>query len=174
MFNKNGVNIRHNNQIVANGPHTKDGLWAIPIPYYNMHHTTISNLTMSILVVKTAQDRVAVLHTAAGYPVLLTWLNAIHQGFFATWPELSIATVKLYLPKSYITSLFHLDQQRKNTQSTQPKIAQFSQSQSSILAPTAPDNTSSILRSHNVFASCEPIYGRIFSNLLGRFPITPT
>ena len=58
-FNKDEVNIRHNNQLVANGPRTKNGLWTIPIPASNMHHPHIANLAMSTLAVKTAQDRVA-------------------------------------------------------------------------------------------------------------------
>ena len=65
-------------------------------------------------------------------------------------------------------------QEDKNTQSTQPKIARSSQSQQSILASTAPDNKNKILRAHNVFASCEPISGKRFSNLPGRFPVTST
>ena len=159
-FNKDEVNIQHNNQLVANVPRTKNKLWTKPIPASNMHHPHISNLAMSTLAVKTAQDRVAFLNAAAGYPVLLTWLNAIYQGFFATWTGLSVAIVKRHLPKSYITSLSHLDQQHKNTQSTQPKIAQSSQSQQSILAPTATDDNNKILQTHNVFASCENIYGK--------------
>ena len=65
-FNKDKVNIRHNNQLVANGPRIKNGLWTIPIPDSNMHHPHIANLEMSALAVKTAQDRVAFLHAAAG------------------------------------------------------------------------------------------------------------
>ena len=144
-FNKDEVKIRHNNQLVANGPRTKNGLWAIPIPSYNMHHPPIANLEMRTLAVKIAQDRVAFLHAAAGYLVLSTWLSAIHQGFFATWPGLSVATVKRHLPKSYITSIVHLEKKYKNTQSTQPNISRSSQSQPSILYPTAPNNTRRII-----------------------------
>ena len=173
-FNKDEVSIRHNNQLVANGPRTKNGLRTIPIPASNMHHPHIANLTMSTLAVKKSQYRVSFLHAAAGYPVLSTWLNAVHQGFFVTWTGLSVATVKIHLPKSYITSISHFDQQRKNTQSTQPKIARSSQSKQSILAPTDTDDSNKILWTHNVFASCEPISRKIFSDLPGRFPITST
>ena len=98
-FNKDEVNIQHNNQLIANGSRTKNRLWMIPIPASNMHHFHIANLAMSTLSVKTAQDRVYFLHAATGYPVISIWLNAIHQGFFATWPGLYVATVKQHLPK---------------------------------------------------------------------------
>ena len=53
---KDKVNIRHNNQLVANGPRTKNGLWTIPIPSSNIHHPPIANLAISTLAAKTAQD----------------------------------------------------------------------------------------------------------------------
>ena len=101
-------------------------------------------------------------------------LTQFTKDFIATWTGLSVAIVKLHLPKSYITLLGHLYQQPKNTQSTQPKIARSPQNQQSILAQTAPDDNNKLLRTHNIFASCEPISGKIFSELLGRFPITST
>ena len=72
MFNNDKVNVRHNNKLVANFPRTKNGLYTILIPASNMHHTHIANLVMSTLVVKTAQELVAFMHAAVGYPVLST------------------------------------------------------------------------------------------------------
>jgi hypothetical protein len=54
-------------------------------------------------------------------PTLETWLLAISCGHFITWPGLTTANVRRYLPKSEATAKGHLDQQRKNLRSTKDK-----------------------------------------------------
>eukprot|EP00957_Ditylum_brightwellii_P146159 11128828-Ditylum_brightwellii.AAC.1 len=61
------------------------------------------------------------LHEAVGSPVPSTWIDAINQGFFITWPSLTAANVRKYLPKSRATSQGHLEQKRQNIASTNPK-----------------------------------------------------
>ena len=58
-FKKYDINIRYNNQLIANGPRTKNRIWTVPIPAPKIKQPHISNLAMSTLSVKTAQDRVA-------------------------------------------------------------------------------------------------------------------
>ena len=65
-------------------PHTANGLWTVPVQAVPRSAPHIANLAMSTIAVKTAQYRVAFLHAAVGYPVVYTWLQAIHNGFFAT------------------------------------------------------------------------------------------
>ena len=38
------------------------------------------------------------LHCAAGYPVKRTWIAAIKNGFYSTWPGLTAELVSRYLP----------------------------------------------------------------------------
>ena len=38
------------------------------------------------------------LHWAAGYPPKKTWLAAIKQGFYATWPGLTEELIRKHLP----------------------------------------------------------------------------
>jgi hypothetical protein len=76
------------------------------------------------------------------------------------WPGITTRAVRRHLPKSIITSLGHLDQQRANKQSTKtPPIAPTT--------PTAPRPPTP--RTHNIFVDCRPITGQIFSDLPGRF-----
>ena len=58
------------------------------------------------------------LHACAGYPVASTWLQAIHSGYFLTWPGLSPARVQKYLPKSDETFFGHLKLIRQGVRST--------------------------------------------------------
>ena len=130
---------------------------------------------MSTLTVKTVQDRVAFLYAAAGYPVVSTWLQAIHNGCFATWPDLSVSIVKKHLQKSQITALSHLEQQRKNTKSTEPNITNLpSTNVGNSETASPPTEPVVLLRMHYIYATCDPISGNIFSNYPGRFLIQST
>eukprot|EP00957_Ditylum_brightwellii_P191960 14613046-Ditylum_brightwellii.AAC.1 len=60
-------------------------------------------------------------HAAAGSPVPSTWIDAINNGFFFTWPGLTAANVRKYLPKSKATSQGHLEQKRQNIAPTKRK-----------------------------------------------------
>jgi hypothetical protein len=57
-------------------------------------------------------------------PTLETWLLAISRGHFITWPGITTANVRRYLPKSEATAKGHLDQQRKNLRSTKQNLFQ--------------------------------------------------
>ena len=48
------------------------------------------------------------LHAAAGYPVKATWLKAIRNGNYNTWPLITVATVSKHFPESEETQLGHM------------------------------------------------------------------
>ena len=56
------------------------------------------------------------LHACAGFPVPSTWIQAIWAGYFLTWPGLSPARVRQYLPKSDETVLGHMKLIRQSAQ----------------------------------------------------------
>jgi hypothetical protein len=60
------------------------------------------------------------LHATCGYPVPSTWIWAIDNGHFATWPRLTADLVQKHLPKSMATAQGHMHQQRQNIRTTQP------------------------------------------------------
>jgi hypothetical protein len=51
----------------------------------------------------TMRDHILFLHAACFSPTLETWLLAISRGHFITWPGLTTANVRRYLPKSEAT-----------------------------------------------------------------------
>jgi hypothetical protein len=53
-----------------------------------------------------------------------TWLKAIQNGHFATWPSITVENVSKYLPKSDAMVKSHMNQIRQNIQSTQPAVAE--------------------------------------------------
>jgi hypothetical protein len=69
----------------------------------------------------TQTDLFSYLHAACGSPVPSIWIKAINNGHFATWPGLTAKLVREKLPKSIATVKGHLNRQRKNIRSTQPR-----------------------------------------------------
>ena len=63
-------------------------------------------------------DLVNFLHGACFAPVASTWIKAIRNGHFATWPGLTPELVTKHLPTSVYTAKGHLNQERKFLQST--------------------------------------------------------
>jgi uncharacterized protein YvpB len=53
-----------------------------------------------------------------------TWLKAIQNGHFATWPSVTVKNVRKYLPKSDATAKDHINQIRQNIRSTQPAVVE--------------------------------------------------
>ena len=187
LFNRTTVTIRSASTILATGKRAPNGLWTIKIgpnipdlnPSWPPTTPTLPLANLSTLAHQTASDRIAFLHAAAGYPVPSTWLRAIHNGYFTTWPGLTTTAVKRHLQKSIITSLGHLDQQRANRQSTKDPATRPSSKPPS---PTPIDDTDFFpkvsldeqhpeQRTHQIFAACTPITGQIFSDLPGKFVV---
>ena len=67
---------------------------------------------------QTHLDLVRYLHAACFSPVKSTWLKAIKNNNFVTWPALTESLVTNHLPISTATVQGHLHQQKQNLQST--------------------------------------------------------
>ena len=61
-------------------------------------------------------------HAAAGFPVRDTWIKAIKNGNYASWPGLTYNNAKKYCPSADETIKGHLVQSRHGVRSTQPKV----------------------------------------------------
>jgi hypothetical protein len=63
------------------------------------------------------------MHAVCGYLVISTCLKAIKAGNYMGWPMLTERNVQKYYPKTIETVRGHLNQSRKNVQSTKAKAA---------------------------------------------------
>jgi hypothetical protein len=61
------------------------------------------------------------LHAACFSPVKSTWITAIKNGHFTSWPVLTEQAVGKHLSKSTSTTKGHLNQQRQNAKTTKVK-----------------------------------------------------
>eukprot|EP00957_Ditylum_brightwellii_P105627 8053758-Ditylum_brightwellii.AAC.1 len=80
------------------------------------------------------------LHEAVGSPVPLTWIDAIDRGFFLTWPGLTAANVRKYLPKLRATSHGHLEQKRQNIAPTKTKQNKATDEENTMEVPKQEEN----------------------------------
>jgi hypothetical protein len=62
------------------------------------------------------------LHASLLSPRKSTWLNAIRNGHFTTWPGITASSVNKLLPNAIATALGHMDQKRKNYRTTREPV----------------------------------------------------
>jgi hypothetical protein len=82
----------------------------------------------AVLLSGTISDTLAFLHGALFSPPTSTLLSAINNNFLVTFPGLTATHITKYLPASLTIAKVHLDQQRKNIQSTTNNIISMSDS----------------------------------------------
>jgi hypothetical protein len=117
-------------------------------------------------------EHIQFLHAAAFSPVTSTWIDAINNGHFTTWPGLTAEAVRKHLPKSFATAQGHLDQARKNQRSTK-SIKDAIEHQEPLMPKQEPHNA----KTNYVYAAMgkfSEATNMIHSNLTGHFPQTST
>ena len=104
------LNILFNNTIILQGikqPNT--GLYLIPLATLQLQHNANHVNTNS----NTLQELACFYHAACFSPVKSSWLQAITNGHFATWPQLTPTLIKKHLPPSVASITGHLDQAKR-------------------------------------------------------------
>jgi hypothetical protein len=106
------------------------------------------------------QDMMTFYHRSLFRPAQSTLINAIANNNLSTMDGLTIANVKKYPPRSISTALGHLDQKRKNIQSTKPKMSNA----------TTTTDTDEGQTTNQVFATVTDIgMGKIYTDQTGKF-----
>jgi hypothetical protein len=107
------------------------------------------------------KDLISYLHAACFSPVKSTWITAIKNGNFTSWPGLTEQAVEKHLYKSTSTTKGHLNQQRQNARITKVKDPK--------VIVTEPDLDHGI-KTQFVYAATIDA-GQIYTNQTGRFPV---
>jgi hypothetical protein len=106
---------------------TPNGLWALQIQ--ELHHPTTSpvanSATPAIGHSCTPADIVAFHHAALFSPAISTLTTALQKGHIPPLPGLTVNLLRKYTPDLEATTMGHLDNRRKNIQSTKPKQVRF-------------------------------------------------
>jgi hypothetical protein len=107
------------------------------------------------------KDLINYLHAACFIPVKSTWITAIKNGNFASWPGLTEHAVEKHLSKSTSTTKVHLNQQKQNARTTKIKDAKV------IVAEPDIDHG---LKTQFVYAATIDA-GQIYTDQTGRFSV---
>jgi hypothetical protein len=107
------------------------------------------------------KDLINYLHAACFSPVISTWITAIKNGNFTSWPGLTEHAVEKHLSKFTSTTKGHLNQQRKNARTTKIKDTK--------VKITEPDLDHGI-KTQFVYAATIDA-GQIYTAQTGRFPV---
>ena len=140
------------------------GLYEQTIPRNN---TPTNHQAHATLPTVNLQEHIKYLHQYAFSPTPQTWIQAVSKGHFKTWPGVTVEAIKRYLPKSEATTMGHLDQQRKNLQSTKAQTDDHDHM-------TTPSPLENGISTHAMYAATicynEPT-GKLCTDLTGRFPV---
>jgi hypothetical protein len=162
-FTQGNVQVRYNNRIVLEGTRIPPGLWSIEITAPPQ-----ANATYSAPLKATALQHI---HASLFSPATQTWIKAVKNQHFHTWPQFTPQEISKLLPKSIATTLGHLDQQRKNVRSTKRKPRTTDREDTEGIEDSnppqaAPNNTGFA----GLIDFSEPSY-KSYSDLTGRFPL---
>ena len=169
-FTSTNAFIHRDNQLLLTVPrHHTTKLWHMDLSADHPGTTTAPLPTSPpqqhcyhILPTRNNSDLLKWLHQSMFSPSPTTLIKAIRNRQLITFPGLTIDNVRKHLPPSVATAKGHLDQVRKNIQSTKPNDTHED------LFPT-PDPTPS----NQIFAVIVDLTSdKTYSDLTGRFPFT--
>ncbi len=103
------------------------------------------------------------LHAAADFPMKDTWVKAIKNGNYVSWPELTVEAVNKHFPESIKTQQGHMKKQRQNVRSTKQK---------SIIEDTSKDEElNQAVTKHNILVKVVNAHKTVYFNQMGRLPV---
>ena len=138
------------------------GLWEIPNTKVKRKSLSLVNPFAAYVHKLTSTEKlITFYHQTAGNPVKSTWLKAIANKQYRSWPGLTTDAVNKYLKPSTATAKGHLTLIRKNLRSTKANYDTMPEGEPPLLAKT-----------NAVFAASAKMEGLICTDLAGWFPIT--
>jgi hypothetical protein len=115
-------------------------------------------------------------HASAGFPTKSTFISAVRNGNYATWPKLTVNLIEKYFPDSTETIKGHLKGQRQGIRSTKQraldKIIANEATRIKIEAENSPPTQQPIAKTHEVYFRVEDLSESIYTDQTGAFPFT--
>jgi hypothetical protein len=125
LFTKNDCKVFRQAELVLVGKrHPATGLWVVPTndKPINIKPQPFSSHSAHNAYQTTSKAKlIQFLHQCAFSPPASTWIKAINNQQFASWPGLTADAVRKYLPDSTTTAKGHLKKTLAGVRSTRPK-----------------------------------------------------
>ena len=111
--------MKHNQLIITGLRNHTNGLWNTPMEPtpHAQQPSKQSHLNQAKGIIRhdtTNRKLAQYFHASAFSPVNSTFIAAINNGHFTSWPGLSASLISKHLPQSPFTVKGHLDQEQKN------------------------------------------------------------
>ena len=116
-------------------------------------------------------------HASAGFPTKATFIDAVRNGNYSTWPKLTVTLINRYFPDSDETIKGHLKGQRQGIRSTKQvaleKIIENEEVRIKIEGEGSPfHQVPTISKTHEAFFRVDDLTDSIHTDQTGAFPFT--
>jgi hypothetical protein len=115
-------------------------------------------------------------HASTRFPPKETFIDAVRNGNYSTWPKLTVTLINRYYPDSNETIKGHLKGQRQGTRSTKQialeKIIKNEEVRIKIEGKGSPFHQIPITKTHEAFFRIDDLTNSIHTNQTGAFPFT--
>jgi hypothetical protein len=188
VFSKKGVAIYddHTTTITADKPPILEadrcnltGLWKLPLhpegiaangePSNNEAINVIFNLPST-------RQNFLWYHVASGFPPKETFIRAVCNGDYATWPKLTVQLIHKYMPDSDETAKGHLKGQRQGVRSMKQKnfkkMIKVEEARIKLKGESSPFRPLPPTKLNNIFVRMVDLNEEIHTNQTGAFPHT--
>ena len=135
-----------------------------------LHQQAMKQAAYNVFELPSIERAIRYLHACAGFPTKATWIKAIRNGNYVSWPLLTVENVNKYYPETDATPMGHLNQQRQGVRSTKQK------KKKKVNLPPIEDieevDTSSLVgkKEHDVYIKVHDLRGTVYSDQTGKFP----
>ena len=115
-------------------------------------------------------------HASAGFPTKATFIDAVRNGNYSTWPKLMVTLINRFFPDSDKTIKGHLKGQRQGIRSTKQvaldKIIENEEVRIKIEGEGSPFHQIPITKTHEAFFRVNDLTDSIHTDQTGAFPFT--
>ena len=146
-------------------------LWRIPLvpEVTNVNTQTrivecppVQEAVANVFEMPSVEKLIAYFHAAAGYPVMSTWIKAIDNGSFATWPGLTSKAVRKYYPETDATMAGHMHGIRQGIKLTKARDAKLEEETNATTEP--------VKKEHDIMVKVVDLQETIYTDQTGMFP----
>ena len=184
LFTKQDCKVYRKAELMLVGKrHPATGLWVVPTNSQPISTTPpsafASHAAHNAYQTTSKAKLIQFLHQCAFSPPPSTWIKAINNNQFATWPGLTADAIRWYLPDSPATAKGHMKKTPAGVRSTRTTHNPTNQRQPSTSPPSPPPNHDDLFPPHesntinHIFcwaALADQIEGTTYTDLTGRFP----
>jgi hypothetical protein len=115
-------------------------------------------------------------HASTGFPTKATFIDAVRNRNYSTWPKLAVTLINRYFPDSDETIKGHLKGQRQGIRSTKQvaldKIIENKEVRIKIEGKGSPFHQIPITKTHEAFFCINDLTDSIHTDQTGAFPFT--